>query len=214
MIYSKNMTLANAIRAFFAPILTAYPALVYLGTYLSIIFIGNVVSFATLWLAFQGKLEARSFFGVVGLVLFADISGDLAWYWFGRTFRGTRLGNFIYNRIPRREEIEEYIASNPQKWIFLSKFIPASTFAIIFSVGWVRTDFKKFFFASLAAIASSVAVLVLLAFGLARGLSSFEAEAAFRHYERLFLLAVAIFLAIDLLAGKLLRSFVRKKQRG
>ena len=207
------MTAVNAIRAFFVPILAAYPVLVYLGTYISIIIVGNVVSFATLWLAFQGELDFKNFLGVVGLVLFADISGDLAWYWLGRKLRGTRLGEFLYRHIPKQKEIEEHIAANSKRWIFLSKFIPSSTFAIIFSVGWAKIDFKKFFATSLLAIFSSVAILVLLAFGLATGLSGLEAATAFKKYERLFLLAIIIFIVIDLLLGKLFRTLGRRARR-
>lgn len=207
------MTAVNAIRAFFVPLLVAYPALVYLGTYLSIIIVGNVVSFATLWLAFQGELDFKNFLGVVGLVLFADISGDLAWYWLGRKLRGTRLGEFLHRHLPKHEEIEGYITANSKKWIFLSKFIPSSTFTIIFLVGWSKIDFKKFFSTSLLAIFSSVAILVALAFGLATGLSGLEAATVFKKYERLFLLAVILFLVINFVLGKLFRSLVRRGQK-
>lgn len=207
------MTAVNAIRAFFVPILAAYPALVYLGTYFSIIIIGNVVSFATLWLAFQGELDFANFLGVVGLVIFADISGDLAWYWLGRKLRGTKLGEFLYHRLPKHEEIEGYIKANAKKWIVLSKFIPSTTFTIIFLVGWAKIDFKKFFSASLLAIFSSVAVLVALAFGLATGLSGLEAAAVFKKYERLFFLAVILFIVINFVLGKLFRALIRRGQK-
>lgn len=207
------MNTVNVIRAFFTPLLLAYPLLLYFGTYLSIIFIGNLVSFTTLWLAFQGNLEFLPFLGVIALVLFADISGDLAWYFLGKKLSGTRFGHFLYNRIPHHREIEEYIQASAPKLIFLSKFIPGSTFAIIFSVGWAKTDFKKFFPISLAAIMSSVSVLVLLAFGLASSLSALTAASLFKRYEHLVILAVVLFLIIDILLGKLFRRALHYGKR-
>lgn len=205
------MTAVDAIQAFFAPLLLAYPVLVYFGTYLSIIIIGNVVSFATFWLAFQGNVQLWPFLGVVSLVLFADISGDQAWYWLGRGLRGTKFGNFLYRKLPGREYLEEHIREKADRWIFLSKFIPSSTFPIIFLAGWSDVPFRKFFPVSLAAIVSSAAVLVLLAFGLSLGLSALQPTAFFRDFERLFLLGIVIFLILDFLAAKLSRRAFRRK---
>lgn len=208
------MTAVDAIQSFFAPILLAYPLLLYFGTYLSIIILGNVVSFATLWLAFQGDVQIGPFLVVVSLVLFADISGDLTWYWLGRSLRGTRFGTFIYRRVPQRENIERHIQKRATRWIFLSKFIPFSTFPIIFSAGWANVPFRKFFPVSLAAIVSSVATLVLLSFGLSLGLSPLEPVAAFKQFERLFLLGIIIFLALNFLAAKLSRRVLRREESG
>lgn len=206
------MNAVNAVQAFFAPILLAYPILVYFGTYLSIIIIGNVVSFATLWLAFQGGIEIVPFLGVVTLVLLADISGDQAWYWLGRGLRDTKLGNFLYRKLPKREYIEKHLRRRATRWIFLSKFIPSSTFPIIFLAGWSDVPFRKFLPASLAAIASSVATLVLLAFGFSLGLSTLEPVAFFRHFERLFLLGIVIFLILHFLTAALSRRFLKREE--
>ena len=206
------MTAVNVVRTFFAPILLAYPFLVYFGTYISIIICGNVVSVATLWLAFQGKVEIIPFVGVVALVLFSDISGDQAWYWLGRGLRGTKLGSFLYRKLPKREYLESHIRRQAERWIYLSKFIPSSTFPIIFLAGWSDVPFRKFLRSSLAAIGSSTAVLVLLAYGFSLGLSTLEPTAFFRRFERLFLLGIVIFLALNFLAVKLSRRILRREE--
>ncbi len=203
------MNTVQAIRAFFLPIIATYPVLLYLGTYLSIIFLGNVISFTTLLLAFQGSVSVGPFLGVIALVLFADISGDLAWYWLGRKLPGTRVGEFLYRKLPKHEEIERNVLKRAERWVFLSKFIPASTFTIIFLTGWSEVPFKKFFRTSLAAIFCSVAVLTLFAFALSLGLSSLEPIALFKRFERLFALGIIIFLLFNFFLAKLFRRLIR-----
>lgn len=208
------MNAVNAVQAFFAPLLLAYPFLVYFGTYLSIIIIGNVVSFATLWLAFQGNVQTVPFLGVVSLVLLADISGDQAWYWLGRSLRDTKTGAFLYNHIPRRAYVEKHIQERAERWIFLSKFIPSFTFPIIFMAGWSRVPFRKFLPYSLAAIISSAATLVLLAYVFSLGLSTLQPVAFFQSFERLFLLGILLFLVLHFLAAKLFRRVLRRRESG
>jgi membrane protein DedA with SNARE-associated domain len=206
------MNPVNAIQAFFAPILAGYPFFVYFGTYLSVIIFGNVVSFATLWLAFQGNVQVGPFLGVASLVILADISGDQAWYWLGRSLRDTKFGSFLYSHIPRRVHIEKHIEEHPDRWIFLSKFIPYSTFPIIFMTGWAQVPFRKFLPASLAAIISSVSALVLLAYGFKLGLSALQPVAFFKSFERLFLLGILLFLLLHFLGAKLSRRAFHRRE--
>lgn len=198
------------IHGFFAPLIAAQPLLVYPVTFLSIILIGNPVSFAAFYLAFQENFRAGNLFGIVLLVLAADIAGDLAWFWLGKKLRGTKLGHFLRRHIPKHEELENNIRANSDKWIFLSKFIPSTTFAIIFSVGWADIKFKKFWPVSLAAIASSVLVLMAVAFGLASSLSGLEAVHAFKRFERLFVLALIIFFILNFAVAKISRKILRR----
>lgn len=203
------MNTIQAIRAFFLPIIATYPVLLYLGTYLSIIFLGNVISFTTVLLAFQGGVRFWPFAGIIFLVILADVSGDLAWYWLGRKLRGTKIGEALYRKLPRHEKIEKNILKNSDRWVFLSKFIPFSTFTIIFLTGWIEVPFKKFFRVSLVAIVSSVAALVIFAFVLSLGLSSLEPIALFKQFERLLALGILVFIIFNLFLAKLFRRVIR-----
>ena len=205
------MNTVQAIRAFFLPIIAASPLLLYFGTYLSIIFFGNVVSFATILIAFQGGTGIWPFLGIISLVLLADISGDLAWYWLGRGLRGTRVGEFLYKNLPKHAEIERHILKRSDRWIFLSKYIPFSTFTIIFLSGWSIVPFKKFFKVSVAAVVSSVAALTLLVFLVSLGLSSLGPAAIFQRFERLLILGVLVFLLFNFLAARLSRRILRRE---
>lgn len=199
------------VQGFLDPLLAAHPLLVYPATYFSIILIGNPASFAALWLAFEDHLRASSMFGILGLILFADISGDLAWYSLGRSLRDTRIGRLIHSHIPRRNAIEKHVAKNASKWIFLSKFIPSSTFAIIFSVGWAKVKFRKFLPVSLAAIGSSVAVLALIAYALASSLSSINAPVIFRRIEHLLAISLVIFIGLNIIIARFSRNLMKEE---
>lgn len=201
------------VQAFFAPLLAAYPLLVYPGMVLSIILIGNLASFSFFWLAFTENFRASHLFLIIILVFLADVAGDLLWYALGRTFSGTKFGNRLYGRVAGHGDIEKHLAENAPRWIFLSKYIPFSTFAIIFSAGWAKIPFKKFWPVSLTAIASSVFVLMLITYGLSTGLSGLEAVSIFKHIERLLAVAVLLFLLLNFVIAKLVRRVVRHGER-
>lgn len=181
--------------------------LAYFIIYLITIFLGNISGFAGLWLAFRG------FFGPWGvplvlLTLFlSDISGDFLWYSLGRSLRDTRLGNFVKNRLPRHQKIEAGLQKNGRGWIFISKFLYASTFPIIFFVGWFRFEFRKFFKTSLLSIVCWLPVLTGLAYGLISGLTPLRAIAIFKRFELLFLVGLALFIVADYFLARLLKKF-------
>ncbi len=186
------------------------PFLAYLIIYIATIFLGNISAFASFWLVFRG------FFGPWGIpllvltIFLADASGDLLWYSLGYTLRDTRLGNFVKKHLPHHQKMEENIHKNGTAWIFLSKFIYASSFPVIFLVGWAQINFKKFFKTSLVSIITWVPILCVLAYGLISGLTPLRAVAIFKRFEAIFVLGLAMFIFANLLIIKLLRAFFRK----
>lgn len=182
----------------------------YLIIYVATIFLGNISVFVSLWLAFKGYFAS---WGVPFLFLAisaAEVTGDLTWYALGHTLRDTRLGAFIRNRLPHHEKIEAHLQRNGSRWIFLSKFIYASSFAILFSVGWSKYDFKTFFRASLTSVVVSLAVFGGIAYGLFMSLSFLEAIAAFKRFERLLLVGLALFVVVNYILARFLKKILGK----
>lgn len=142
-------------------------------------------------------------------VLAADISGDILWYFLGRTLRDTGFGNFIHGHLPRHEKIDSSIQEKGAKLIFFSKFIYASSFPIIFSVGWARLDFKKFFRMSLLSILAWVPLLTLLSYGLFSGISLFRAIKLFKRFEIIIFLALICFVTINYALAKIVKRILR-----
>lgn len=182
----------------------------YVAVYLLTLILGNITSFAGLWLAFEGLLGRWGIILMIFAILAADVTGDILWYSLGRALRDTRFGNFVKRHLPHHQKIEAHLQKNCRRWIFLSKFIAFSTFTIVFSVGWAKIDFKKFFRVSLLAIASWVPILALITYGLFSGLTPLVGVSSFRKLEYLLAMGIISFFIIDYLLGKTLKNFLKK----
>ena len=180
--------------------------LAYFIVYIAVIVLGNLSAFAAFWIVFHG------FFGSWGLplliltIFLADITGDLLWFSLGSTLRDTRAGNFIKNHLPHHEKIEAKIHKSGTKLIFMSKFIYASALPVLFCFGWFKTDFKKFFKASILSILLWLPVLTLLAFGLFSGLAPLYAIKIFKNFEITFLIGLALFILVDYFIARLFKK--------
>lgn len=202
------------VSGFFTSLLNNYPLLTYPGLFFSIIIVGNPVTFSVFWLAFQESFTFSTVAQLFAFVVFTDICGDLAWYYMGRKLRGTPLGEKIHSKIPRAGDIARHLEKHGAKWVFLSKYIPSSTFAIIFSAGWADIPFKKFFKSSLLAILSSLILIAGLTYGLSSGFSAIEAKSIFKRIEQLLVVGLMLFLIINLGFGKLLTRYLHRKEKG
>ncbi len=189
--------------------------LAYFIVYVVTIFLGNISAFAGLWLALRGYFGQWGILWILLTVFSAEASGDLLWYSLGRTLRETRFGNFVKNRLPGHERIEKNLQKNGTNWVFFSKFLYASSFPIIFSIGWARTNFKKFFKTSLVALILWLPILTGLAYGLVFGLTPLGAIAAFstlsKKFEILFFVGLGLFLVLDYFLARLVRILVGKR---
>ena len=188
-----------------------YPLLTYPGLFISIILIGNPVSFSTFWLAFQEEFRFSEIAWLFAFVVFTDVCGDLAWYYMGKKLRGTKFGEKIHSKIPKADIIAAHLERHASKWVFLSKYIPSSTFTIIFSAGWADMPFKKFIKTSLVAIFSSVLVIAGLTYGLSSGFTALEAKSIFNRIEQLLVVGLVAFLLINFVFGKLITRYLKKK---
>ncbi len=191
-----------------------YPLLTYPGLFLSIIIIGNPVTFSTFWLAFQEQFSFSTIAWLVSFVILTDICGDLTWYYMGKKLRGTPFGEKLHSRIPKAKDIAGHLEKHGGKWVFLAKYIPSSTFAIIFSAGWVNVPFKKFIKSSMLAIFSSVIIIAGLTFGLSSGFNAVEAKNIFNRIEHLLAAGLLLFLIITSISGKLIAKYLHKKEDG
>lgn len=175
--------------------------IIYLGT----IFFGNISAFATFWIAFRGGFGAWGI-PLAALVIFAaEVSGDMLWYSLGSTLRDTRLGTFLKNRLPNHEKLESKIQTKIVRMVVLSKFIYASSFPIIFMIGWSRVAFKRFFRASSLTLAAWVPLLMGIAYGLFSSLSPLGAIATFRQFEINFFIGIAAFIVANYFLTKLVK---------
>ena len=184
--------------------------LAYFIIYISTIFLGNISAFAAFWIVLHGVL---GFWGVPLLILTifaANISGDLLWYSLGGALRDTRFGNFVKNHLPHHTKIERAIKRNGASWIFMAKFLYASSFPIVFSVGWARIEFRKFFRTSLLSAVILLPILTGLAYGLFAGLSPLRAVSIFKNFEVVFIMGIALFFVADYFLARLFRKIFGK----
>jgi membrane protein DedA with SNARE-associated domain len=185
--------------------------LAYFIIYVATIFLGNISAFVGFWIVFQG------YFGVWGIPLLiltifcADATGDLLWYSLGKGLRDTRLGNWLKNHVPGHTRIERALQKNGRNWIFLSKFIYASSFPVIFLVGWSKMGFKKFFRNSILSILVWLPILLGLAYGLISGLSPLRAVTSFRNFELVFFIGLGLFILIDYFLTKIFGKILERK---
>ena len=189
--------------------------LAYFIIYIATIFLGNISAFVSVWVVFQGRFGALGIPSLIFTIFLADLTGDLLWYSLGRATRDTRIGNWIKNRLPSwHKKVEGAFENNGRKWIILSKFVYASVFPIIFSAGWSRMEFKKFFQNSVISILTWLPVLIGLAYGLTSGLSPLRATAAFHNFELTFFIGLALFVFLDYLLAKFIRRMLAQKENG
>lgn len=188
--------------------------LAYFIIYIATIFLGNISAFAAFWIVLHGVL---GFWGVPLLILtifVADISGDLLWYSLGRALRDTRFGNFVKNHLPHHAKIESAVQKKGASWIFMAKFLYASSFPVIFSVGWARIEFRKFIRTSLLSVAIWLPILVGLAYGLFSGLSPLRAVSIFKNFEVVFIMGIILFFVADYFLARLFRKIFGKWWNG
>jgi len=185
--------------------------LAYFIVYIATIFLGNISAFAAFWVAFHGIL---GFWGIPFLVITifaANVSGDLLWYSLGRALRNTRFGSFVKNHLPRHEKIERAIQKNGINWMIIAKVLYASSFPIVFSVGWARIKFKRFVKTSLLSVIIWLPILSGLAYGLFSGLSPLRAVSVFKRFEVVLIIGLVLFVIADYFVAKLLRKILGGK---
>lgn len=187
------------------------PFLAYFIVYVATIFLGNISAFTSFWIVLRSDLSDSNIPLLILVIFLANVSGDLLWYTLGKYLRDTRFGNWIRNRIPGHERIERSLQHSGRKWMFLAKFFYASSFPVIFSIGWSKMAFKRFFKNSLLATCMWLPILLGLAYGLISGLSPLAAATAFQNVEWFFFIGLALFIVLDYLLAKLARALFEKK---
>ena len=191
--------------------------LAYFIIYIATIFLGNISAFAGFWFIFQGYLGAWGVPLLILTIFCADISGDVLWYSLGRALHNTPFGNWIKRRLPGYEKLESRVTRHGARLIFLAKFVYASSFPVIFSVGWTQMEFKKFFRYSLLSIAVWLPILLGLAYGVISGLWPLRTITVFKDFEWFFLVGLVLFIILDYFlaraVGKLLSWRNRRKNK-
>ncbi|MBU6500515.1 MAG: hypothetical protein KGJ89_01650 [Patescibacteria group bacterium] len=177
--------------------------LAYFIIYITTIFLGNISAFASFWVILKLPFGTWGVPFLMLTILLSNISGDLLWYSLGKTLRDTRFGNFIRNRLPGHDKIEEKLHKSGTKWMFMSKFMYASAFPVIFSVGWFGVKFKKFIRVSMLSALVWLPVLTGLAYGLFASLSPLGATSIFKRFEILFIIGLGVFFVADYFISRL-----------
>ena len=186
--------------------------LAYLPVFIGTIFLGNLAAFSSLWLAFHGTFGPWGVGTTIFVLFLADVTADFLWYSLGRLLSGTKLGNFIERHLPGSTRIQKYLHKNATRMIFLSKFLYSSSFVILFSVGWARIDFKKFFRVSVIAVAVWLPFITFISFALFQSLSLVHAESMSRRLEILFLGSLVAFILLNQALKFILRIFLGKRE--
>src|SRR6185369_9683131 len=185
--------------------------LAYLLIYLLTIPLGNIGALGAFVLAYGGSLGPFGFPLVIVTIFLSDISTDMLAYSTGKVLRGTRFGNWIKNHLPHHAKIEAHLQKHTRRFIFLSKFLYLSSFAIIFLVGWTSCeDFKTFLKNSMQAAAIWVPFITILSTLLVSSLSYLHAANIIHHIEILFLFGILGYLLLNFGASRLIRLLFRK----
>lgn len=182
----------------------------YLFIYVGTIFFGNVASFASFWLAYAGVFGKYGVLSMLGMMLFADITGDILWYSLGRALRDTRPGNWVKGKLPRpMQKFEEYVEHHQTRLVALSKFIMGSSFFIMVSVGWARMDFNAFLRTTARSIVVWAVILLALSYGLFSAFNLVGAKTVFHKLEVMLGAGIAAFLLLDFLISYGVRKFFK-----
>lgn len=185
--------------------------LAYFIIYIATIFFGNISAFVSFWLVFNGTFGMYGGLLLPAILFLSALSGDLIWYSIGKGLHETRLGYFMRNRFaPQHEKVEAAIGKNGHGWIFVSKFLYASSFPVIFTVGWVDYPFRKFFRTSAVSTVVWLPVLTGVAYGLFAGLSPLQAVASFERIEIIFLIGLGLFVLVEYFLAKIAKKIFRK----
>ena len=193
-----------------SPLFTTHPFLAFPLIYVITIILGDIFAFAAFWLIFSLRLGEEYVLTALAVVLFSNVSGDLLFYYLGKYLRDTKIGDAIKNHLPYHNRLESHIQANSRRWIFLSKFIYASTFTIIFLVGWTKVELRTFLRTSLLSIFSWVPLLFALAYALSWSFSSLGAAAAFHKIELLFLAGIISFVIFHWFLGWMIEKLSGK----
>jgi membrane protein DedA with SNARE-associated domain len=182
--------------------------LAYFIVYLGIILIGNIMAFISLWVVFHSSLGPWSVPLLIPVVFLGFLTGDLLWYSFGRALRETRFGHWVKRHLPWHARIERSIERNGRRWMFLARFIYASGFPVIFSIGWSKMPLRKFIRNSVMAILTWLPALFGIAYGLISGLSPLHAIAIFRELGITFFVGLGLFLFLNYLMAKIISRVI------
>lgn len=180
----------------------------YFIFYIATIFAGSVAEFTGFWLVFKGFLGPWGLLFFPLVVFASSTTGDLMWYYFGRALRETRFGNFVKNRLPGHAKIEERIHKNGINLVFATRFIYASAFPLIFSIGWAGVRFKKFFRMSIVSSLVWVPVLTGIAYVLTLSLAPLQSVAIFKDFEIVFLIGIVTFFILNYLVTRFIKYLI------
>ena len=96
--------------------------MVYVGLYLGIIFLGGVVLIPALYLALHGSLSLPV---LIGIVLFANITSDVSWYFMGKVLGYERIASWRFFRRRKKHfnQALRYFEHYSYRLVFFSKFV-------------------------------------------------------------------------------------------
>jgi membrane protein DedA with SNARE-associated domain len=175
------------------------------------VFLGNLFSFAVLWVAFHHSLGTHPLAPVALTLFAAHLTGDILWYSCGRALRGTKLGEWIRGHLPHHAALEKHLQANSSRWIFISEFVAYSAFPIFFLVGWTQVKFRSFLPVAAAALACSFSILFTATYLLVSSLSMLRALSIFRHLETIFGIGLLAFLLLNYLLSRIVRKKFAKE---
>jgi membrane protein DedA with SNARE-associated domain len=176
--------------------------------YLSIVFLGNIASFAAFWIVIVGNQIGRiGLITVLILTYLGDVSGDFLWFNLGKFLRGTKIGDFILKKASNHnQKFEEIISKNGFGWFKFSKFFLGSSPYIAFALGWSGANIKKFLKTSLIFTAIWTPIFFFISLGIIFGLLPFGSIGFLKKIEWLFILGIILFIIIQLIMSYLFKK--------
>ena len=146
---------------------------------------------------------------IFGIIAFGEATGDCLWYGLGRTLRNTKFGNWVKNHLPGHDRAHDALQKKGRRYLYLSKFAYGSAGLVTFSLGWTGMPFRTFLKNSLMSVVVALPVVFFLAYGIFSGLSPLTAVDQFKHIERIVLVGIVAFLALEYLISRVMKYLLK-----
>jgi membrane protein DedA with SNARE-associated domain len=174
---------------------------------LASVFQGEATFLIAMYLVNSGALN---FFWVVLAIFCAVILSDYFLYFLGRFLRKTKLGWVLYKKFEENKKMQlykYYLFKNLGKVIVLSKFLIGINFLFIFSLGWSKIKFKKFFKVHFIIVFIWVLFSSFIFYFLAGGVYLLKAQKVFEKAEIFIFLIILMFFFLEFF----LKNFINQK---
>lgn len=194
-------------------LIVQYPTWKYLLIAGGILLQGEIAILVLVYLVVNQSLAWKEFI-LVGLA--ALLVAETIIYLGGKIFRHTRFGWRMYKRIKPNRRLQFYffyLKKNLTKLFVISKFLPATNFALFFLTGWTKTRFGQFIKSYIISLFIWFTAMTLLAYFLMSGLYYLKVVKIFKQVELGIIVVVVLIFAVEYLIRTVLKKSIAIQER-